>query len=56
MQHYDPLIDERVEQEWNISPDWKLLAQMVFGSPEGPPKAKIYDPVEDRVKIYGNKS
>ncbi|MGX7111820.1 nitroreductase family protein [Gemella cuniculi] len=31
IQHYNPLIDEAVAKEWNISSDWVLRAQMPFG-------------------------
>lgn len=52
LQHYNPLIDEAVMQEWNISPDWKLVAQMPFGSPEEEPGEKTFNPVAERVKVF----
>lgn len=33
LQHYNPLIDRRVAEEWDIDPAWKLIAQMPFGTP-----------------------
>ena len=32
LQHYNPLIDDEVRKVWNLSDDWKLIAQML--SPE----------------------
>jgi predicted oxidoreductase (fatty acid repression mutant protein) len=34
LQHYNPLIDEQVAQEWSIPASWTLRAQMPFGSNE----------------------
>ena len=33
LQHYNPLIDERVKAEWKLPESWKLIAQMPFGKP-----------------------
>lgn len=35
LQHYNPLIDQRAAQEWNIPADWQLRAQLVFGGRGG---------------------
>ena len=40
LQHYNPLIDSRVEQQWNIDPAWRLIAQMPFGTPISEPAEK----------------
>lgn len=32
LQHYNPLIDEKVHKSWNIPNSWKLRAQLVFGA------------------------
>ncbi|THC92863.1 hypothetical protein EYZ11_007644 [Aspergillus tanneri] len=53
LQHYNPLIDAPVAKQWDIPSDWKLVAQLVFGSPEGSPNEKTQKPIADRVKIYG---
>ncbi|KAL4950758.1 Nitroreductase-like protein [Aspergillus filifer] len=50
---YNPLIDAPVAKQWGISPEWRLIAQLVFGSPEGAPGEKTFKPIEERVKIYG---
>jgi hypothetical protein len=53
LQHYNPLIDAGVAKQWNLPSEWRLVAQMVFGSPEAGPGEKVQKPVEDRVKIFG---
>ncbi|KAL4888001.1 Nitroreductase-like protein [Aspergillus ambiguus] len=53
LQHYNPIIDAPVAKQWNVPSEWRLTAQMVFGSPEGSTNEKAQKPVEDRVKIYG---
>lgn len=54
LQHYNPVIDEAVSREWNISPRWQLVAQMPFGTPMSEPGIKTFLPVEDRVMVIGN--
>ncbi|KAL2861557.1 Nitroreductase-like protein [Aspergillus pseudodeflectus] len=53
LQHYNPLIDAPVAKQWDVPSNWRLLAQLVFGSPEGSPGEKTQKPTEERVKIYG---
>lgn len=54
LQHYSPLIDARVSQEWSIPIDWSLKAQLVFGQPTGPgPREKAFEPLDKRVLVYG---
>ncbi|HVJ49694.1 nitroreductase family protein [Desulfitobacterium sp.] len=52
LQHYNPLIDEAVSKEWNISSDWKLLGQMPFGKPIGSASEKEVLPLDGRVKVF----
>ena len=52
LQHYNPLIDEGIQQEWGISKDWKLIAQMPFGVPAGQPGEKTHEPLEKRVLVF----
>lgn len=52
LQHYNPLIDEKVKQEWNIPEHWKLIAQMPFGKPTFEPGEKQFQPIEERVKVF----
>ena len=51
LQHYNPLIDAEVRESFEIPADWKLIAQMPFGSIEAPAGDKAYEPIEDRVLI-----
>lgn len=53
LQHYNPVIDQRVAAAWNIAEDWELNAQMVFGAIEQPAGDKEFQPVEDRMKVFG---
>ncbi|MCK9170138.1 MAG: nitroreductase family protein [Treponema sp.] len=52
LQHYNPLIDGKVRETWNVPSGWKLLAEMPFGKPLAEPDRKDFLPVEDRLKIY----
>ncbi|QOS89622.1 nitroreductase family protein [Peribacillus sp. JNUCC41] len=52
LQHYNPLIDDEVRKTWDISRDWKLIAQMPFGKPTAEPDDKDFSPLEERVKYY----
>lgn len=52
LQHYNPLIDDDVKREWNIPDSWKLIAQMPFGKPAAPAGEKMYQPLEERIKLY----
>ncbi|CCM02943.1 uncharacterized protein FIBRA_05058 [Fibroporia radiculosa] len=53
LQHYNPLIDEKVRATWNIPATWNLIAEMPFGTPTAAPAEKAFSPIEERVKIYG---
>lgn len=52
LQHYNPLIDDEVKQQWGLPKEWKLLAQMPFGKPVAAPQAKEFAPLESRVKLF----
>ena len=52
LQHYNPLIDEKVKVVWDIPENWLLLAQMPFGKPLAEPEPKSSLPLEDRVKVF----
>jgi predicted oxidoreductase (fatty acid repression mutant protein) len=52
LQHYNPLIDEAIHSEWNLSADWKLRAQMPFGSIEAPAQDKEYMDDDERVLSF----
>jgi uncharacterized protein len=52
LQHYNPLIDDKVKKMWNAPAAWKLIAEMPFGKPLGEPDKKTFLPIEDRLTIY----
>lgn len=53
LQHYNPIIDKKVANEWNIDDYWELNAQMVFGAIEQPAGDKEFKPVADRMQVFG---
>lgn len=56
LQHYNPLIDERVRKSWNLPKEWALKAQMVFGTPVvgAPLPDKVQKlPVDQRLDVFG---
>ena len=52
LQHYNPLVDEAVRQEWDLPATWELVAQMPFGYPLTLPATKSHEPVVDRMRVY----
>lgn len=52
LQHYNPLIDERVKAEWKLPETWNLLAQMPFGKPTAPAGEKQFAPLGERFKSF----
>lgn len=52
LQHYNPIVDEEVAQIFNIPQNWKLRAQLVFGSIEANAGEKTYLNEEDRFKTF----
>jgi predicted oxidoreductase (fatty acid repression mutant protein) len=53
LQHYNPLVDEKVKKNWSLPDSWKLLAEMPFGSVVAPAGVKEFLPLETRVRTYG---
>ncbi|KAI0194626.1 Nitroreductase-like protein [Astrocystis sublimbata] len=53
LQHYNPLIDERVAAEWKIPANWQLTAQLVFGGRAGEAGPKEHLPLEEVFKVAG---
>ena len=53
LQHYNPVIDQRVADAWDIADDWELNAQMVFGAIEQPAGNKAFQPIDERMKVLG---
>lgn len=54
LQHYNPVIDTLVAQQWDIPHNWKLRAQLPFGSNESEPGEKSFIDNTLRFKIAGN--
>ena len=52
LQHYNPIVDEEVHEEWQIPTSWKLRAQLVFGSVEGAAFDKGYIDDAVRFKVF----
>ncbi len=52
LQHYNPIVDEQVAQKFNIPANWKLRAQLVFGSVEAPAGEKDVIADEARFKTF----
>ncbi|GAX02801.1 hypothetical protein IWT140_00399 [Secundilactobacillus pentosiphilus] len=51
LQHYNPLIDDLVRDAFDIPKNWKLRAEMDFGSIEAPAGDKAFMSDEDRFKV-----
>ena len=52
LQHYNPIIDEEVAQTFEIPSNWKLRAQLVFGSIEAPAGEKTFMDDAERFKTF----
>lgn len=52
LQHYNPLIDDKVKAEWNIPASWKLRAQMPFGSIVSPAGQKEFMDDNERFRVF----
>lgn len=52
LQHYTEVVEDQVREEWDISPSWKLIAQMPFGKPLSHPGEKHFEPIEKRVIVH----
>lgn len=52
LQHYNPLIDVSVKQEWNVPSTWRLRAQMPFGVADETPGDRKFLDFNEVVKLY----
>ncbi|MGE8538964.1 MAG: nitroreductase family protein [Acinetobacter sp.] len=52
LQHYNPIIDEEVARTFEIPSNWKLRAQLVFGSIEAPAGEKPFMDDAERFKTF----
>ncbi|KAH7377619.1 Nitroreductase-like protein [Pyrenochaeta sp. MPI-SDFR-AT-0127] len=56
LQHYNPIIDQKAAQQWNVPLEWKLRSQLVFGGRAGEPGAKQFQEVQGkRLFVHGAK-
>jgi predicted oxidoreductase (fatty acid repression mutant protein) len=55
LQHYNPIIDRKAQEHWNVPLEWKLRAQLVFGGRAGEPGPKDFKPLEQRLFVHGAK-
>ena len=54
LQHYNPLINKPVAEQWDIPTEWRLMAEMPFGNPLKSPGPKIQrKPIAERRWIFG---
>ena len=53
LQHYNPLVDEGARLAWGLPAEWKLLAEMPFGSIEAPAGDKEFLPLSERIRVFG---
>ena len=52
VQHYNPLVDEKLAEKYDIPANWKLRAQAPFGAIVAPASEKEVQ-TENRFKVFG---
>lgn len=52
LQHYNPLIDQRVREQWQLPESWHLVAQMPFGVAAEQPAEKTFQPLDERMRVF----
>ncbi|KMK76898.1 nitroreductase family protein [Alkalihalobacillus pseudalcaliphilus] len=52
IQHYNPIVDDLLKEQWDIPASWRLIAQMPFGMAGQEPVQKSFLPIEERVKVF----
>jgi len=57
LQHYNPIVDDQIQQKWNIPKEWSLKAQLVFGGKLGAPAGGVTKeqkkPISERFFVHG---
>lgn len=51
LQHYNPLIDKMVTEEYQLPSEWELVAQMPFGGINSIPKPHQFENIDDKIII-----
>lgn len=52
LQHYNPLIDSDVREEWGLPASWRLIAQMPFGLPAEIPAEKEVRSLDNDLRVF----
>lgn len=52
LQHYNPVIDAKVKEMFNLPEAWKLVAEMPFGGIVAEPEPKDNEDISKRVRIF----
>lgn len=52
LQHYNPIIDDKVLDTWSLDQNWQLTAQMPFGGITELPAAREKQPAENRRRFF----
>ena len=50
-QHYNPVIDSWVKEDYDLPDSWELIAEMPFGKIEEEPEAKEKKPIGEILKV-----
>lgn len=53
LQHYNPIVDNYVSDQYNLDENWLMIGQMVFGKVNEELKEKIFVPIERKIKVFG---
>ena len=53
LQHYNPLIDDVVQYEFNIPQNWRMVAQMPFGGISSTPFPHTIDDIDKKFIVLG---
>ncbi len=51
LQHYNPIVDERARKQFDIDPEWELIAQMPFGVVYADTWEREFDPIDTRFMV-----
>ena len=51
LQHYNPIVDKDLRAIWNWPKNWRLIAQMPFGTPVSEPDEKTFIPIKERLRV-----
>lgn len=54
LQHYDPLVNAKIQSAWNLPTEWSLKAELVIGTPAAPAGEKTYKQIAgERLLVFG---